>query len=141
MEYSENCQCSQARPARRAPASFKVGQQKNLKIIKPIDQICILYYFIACILHSQMTESVIFIQDLFEPWDDFLAFVSSATNPASVLHYLVPILSVYNVQLATELVSAYALADVTNLLLKWPLKGDRPYWVIIICSLSVRSWP
>jgi hypothetical protein len=74
-------------------------------------------------------ESVIFIQNVFRPWDDLLAFISSASNPASVLHYVLPILSVYDVQLATELVSAYALADVTNLLFKWPLKGDRPYWV------------
>lgn len=74
-------------------------------------------------------ESVIFIQNLFRPWDELLAFISSATNPASVIHYVLPILSVYDIHLATDLISAYALADITNLLLKWPLKGDRPYWV------------
>jgi hypothetical protein len=74
-------------------------------------------------------DSVIFIQRLFSPWDDALAFISSASNPASVIHYVLPVLSLLDAQLATELLSAYALADITNLLLKWPLKGDRPYWV------------
>jgi hypothetical protein len=74
-------------------------------------------------------EPVKFIQRSFSPFDDFLAFVSTATNPASVLHYVIPVLSVYDVVSATELIAAYLLADVTNLLLKWPLQGDRPYWV------------
>lgn len=36
-------------------------------------------------------SAVIATQSLFSPLDDFLIFVSEATNPASVLHYLVPV--------------------------------------------------
>jgi hypothetical protein len=40
-------------------------------------------------------DMVMAVQAVFQPFDDFLSFVSSATNPSSVLHYLVPVLLVF----------------------------------------------
>jgi hypothetical protein len=36
-------------------------------------------------------DMVLLVQNMFQPFDGFLSFVSSATNPSSVLHYLVPV--------------------------------------------------
>ena len=38
-------------------------------------------------------NAVMAVQATFAPLDEFLIFVSEATNPASVLHYLVPVSS------------------------------------------------
>jgi len=74
-------------------------------------------------------NAVIATQSLFSPLDEFLIFVSEATNPASVLHYLVPALTLWNPPLAIQALAAYVIGDTTNLMLKWPAKGDRPYWM------------
>ena len=36
-------------------------------------------------------DMVMAVQNVFQPFDEFLSFVSAATNPSSVLHYLVPV--------------------------------------------------
>jgi hypothetical protein len=69
------------------------------------------------------------VQAALTPFDDILSFVSSASNPASVLHYLVPVLALFNQGLALQIVVSYVVADISNLAMKWPLQGDRPYWM------------
>lgn len=69
------------------------------------------------------------VQATMAPFDDFLSFVSSASNPASVLHFLVPVLALFDQALALQIVVAYVAADVSNLAFKWPLQGDRPFWM------------
>lgn len=39
-------------------------------------------------------DLVLAIQETFAPLDSFLSFVSGATNPSSVLHYLVPVMHI-----------------------------------------------
>eukprot|EP00961_Rhodomonas_salina_P069625 934607-Rhodomonas_salina.1 len=74
-------------------------------------------------------EAVMSVQATMAPFDDFLSFVSSASNPASVLHFLVPVLALFDQALALQIVVAYVAADVSNLAFKWPLQGDRPFWM------------
>jgi membrane-associated phospholipid phosphatase len=76
------------------------------------------------------TDVVHFCQRTLSGFDDFLAFVSSASNPAQILHRVVPLLaSVKGPQVALKVLVAYVAADVSNLALKWPLQGDRPFWM------------
>jgi len=74
-------------------------------------------------------QAVLAVQAGLAPFDDFLSFVSSASNPASVLHFLVPILALFDQTLALQVVVSYVIADISNLAMKWPLQGDRPYWM------------
>lgn len=67
-------------------------------------------------------EAVMSVQATMAPFDDFLSFVSSASNPASVLHFLVPVLALFDQALALQIVVAYVAADVSNLAFKWPLQ-------------------
>ena len=62
--------------------------------------------------------------------DGFLSAVSSASNPSQILHRVVPVLScTAGPQAALKVLVAYVAADVSNLALKWPLQGDRPFWM------------
>jgi hypothetical protein len=63
-------------------------------------------------------------------FDGFLSFISSASNPAQILHRVVPLLAcTLGPQAALKVLVAYVVADVSNLALKWPLQGDRPFWM------------
>lgn len=62
--------------------------------------------------------------------DDFLSFVSSASSPSQILNRVVPLLAcLRGPQVALMVLVAYVAADVSNLALKWPLQGDRPFWM------------
>jgi hypothetical protein len=75
-------------------------------------------------------DIVKFSQRVLADFDDFLSFVSSASNPAQILHRVVPILAfLIGPQAALKVLVAYVAADVSNLALKWPLQGDRPFWM------------
>ena len=89
------------------------------------------------------TDVVHFCQRTLSGFDDFLAFVSSASNPAQILHRVVPLLaSVKGPQVALKVLVAYVAADVSNLALKWPLQGDRhvsSYCYIHMCPHIATS--
>lgn len=79
------------------------------------------WYSVAIVKLSQQTLS---------DFDAFLSFVSSASNPAQILHRVIPILAcIKGPQTALKVLVAYIAADVSNLALKWPLQGDRPFWM------------
>jgi hypothetical protein len=62
--------------------------------------------------------------------DDFLSLVSSASSPSQILNRVVPLLAcLRGPQVAIMVLVAYVAADVSNLALKWPLQGDRPFWM------------
>lgn len=70
-------------------------------------------------------------------FDGFLSFVSSASNPSQILHRVAPLLAcTKGPQVALKVLVAYVVADVSNLALKWPLQGDRPFWM----DASVRQF-
>ena len=73
--------------------------------------------------------------DLFlEQW---LVLASEIGNPSSVLATLVPMLFALRPRLAPTVMVAYISADILNGMLKFPLMGDRPYWL----SEEVRQYP
>ena len=74
-------------------------------------------------------DAVLAVQSTLRPADDFFNWISTVSNPALVVHYVVPLLSMCQPVLALEVLVVYVAADVTNLLLKWPLQGDRPFWM------------
>jgi len=92
-------------------------------------------------------DAVMGTQAMFAPADDFLVFVSEATNPASVLHYLVPLLTLWDPPLAIQALAAYVIGDTTNLMLKWPAMGDRckllcePPCSLLFCANTVPFGP
>lgn len=75
-------------------------------------------------------EVVRFSQEHLAGLGDFLSFVSSASSPSQILNRVVPILAcIKGPQVALTVLVAYVAADVSNLALKWPLQGDRPFWM------------
>ena len=75
-------------------------------------------------------DIVMYSQEHLTGMDDFLSFVSSASSPSQILNRVVPILAcLRGPQVALTVLVAYVAADVSNLALKWPLQGDRPFWM------------
>jgi membrane-associated phospholipid phosphatase len=82
-------------------------------------------------------ESILWLQQLsvHAPWlDDFAVSLTLLGDPKLLFLYLVPL--VYwcaprhcRRSLGVELLLSLMLSDVLNALLKWPARGDRPYWM------------
>jgi membrane-associated phospholipid phosphatase len=86
---------------------------------------------------SLSMESILWLQQLslHAHWlDDFAVSLTLLGDPKLLFLYLVPL--VYwcaprhcRRSLGVELLLSLMLSDVLNALLKWPARGDRPYWM------------
>jgi len=89
----------------------------------------------ASIAQSSLSlDSILFLQQWPHPWlDEAAVALTLLGDPKVVFLYLAPL--VYwcaprhcRRSLGMEMLLGLVMADILNALLKWPARGDRPYW-------------
>lgn len=90
-------------------------------------------------LHAIEVPLVVAAQAATPQWlEDALGTYTEWIHPTSAFTVVGPLLfALMKQSLATQMLLVFGIADLVNLVLKWLLAGDRPYWA----SQDVRQFP
>uniref|UniRef100_T1JG42 glucose-6-phosphatase n=1 Tax=Strigamia maritima TaxID=126957 RepID=T1JG42_STRMM len=81
------------------------------------------------VLNEWGLHVVEYTQKNFHGWAGFLKLISNTVgNPESMYMIYFPMIYPFDCQLGIKLLQAIIVGDWLNLIMKWALMGDRPYW-------------
>uniref|UniRef100_A0A8D8GF36 Glucose-6-phosphatase n=2 Tax=Culex pipiens TaxID=7175 RepID=A0A8D8GF36_CULPI len=83
-------------------------------------------------LYSSLLKSeiyqILYVQDVFSNYEDFLALVTRAFDPKVLFLTVIPVVAAFNTRLYSRLLLSVLLTEYFNTILKWILAEDRPFW-------------
>jgi hypothetical protein len=80
-------------------------------------------------IHSSSLQFILYLQS-FQFLDPLAVFITQFGDPTIFFMFIFPILYIcINTRIAFRLLCCILIADLLNACLKWPARGDRPYWM------------
>uniref|UniRef100_A0A182TU90 glucose-6-phosphatase n=1 Tax=Anopheles melas TaxID=34690 RepID=A0A182TU90_9DIPT len=71
---------------------------------------------------------IIYVQDVFSQYEDFLAAVTKAFDPKVLFLSVIPVVAGLSTTLYSKLLLSVLLTEYANTIVKWILAEDRPFW-------------
>ncbi|XP_065093159.1 glucose-6-phosphatase 3-like isoform X1 [Ochlerotatus camptorhynchus] len=71
---------------------------------------------------------ILYVQDVFSRYEDFLALVTKAFDPKILFLTVIPLVAGLSTRIYSRLLLSVLLTEYFNTLLKWILAEDRPFW-------------
>jgi len=78
----------------------------------------------------QSVETISYLQQNLAPYESWIVYISVLGDNREMFTFFFPLLAGLANELGARLLWSAVLVEWSNLLLKWWLKGDRPYWWI-----------
>ncbi|XP_049538220.1 glucose-6-phosphatase 3 isoform X1 [Anopheles darlingi] len=71
---------------------------------------------------------ILYVQDVFSRYEDFLAIVTKAFDPKLLFLTVIPIAASLSTTVYSKLLLSVLLTEYANTFVKWVLAEDRPFW-------------
>ncbi|XP_053665027.1 glucose-6-phosphatase catalytic subunit 1 [Anopheles marshallii] len=79
-------------------------------------------------LLKQEIYQIIYVQDVFSQYEEFLATVTRVFDPKVLFLTVIPIVAGLSTTLYSKLLLSVLLTEYANTIVKWILAEDRPFW-------------
>lgn len=92
-----------------------------------------IYLFILVVNHETFVS--------FSENENFFNAISQISDPAYAFNIIIPILSTFNTILTADILMVSVIAEWSNIILKWLIREDRPYWWIREFHENKKGYP
>lgn len=90
------------------------------------------------------TFMIVFNHEMFVSFsenENFFNAISQISDPAYAFNIIIPILSTFNTILTADILMVSVIAEWSNVILKWLIREDRPYWWIREFHENKKGYP